>query len=50
LTELRAYRKAHGTEAAAAHFGITGSRLRQLLPAEKPKPIVNSVFAMAKKR
>jgi len=36
LAELRAYRDEHGTRAAAERFGISESRIRQLLPAEKP--------------
>jgi hypothetical protein len=38
LAELTAYRKQHGTKAAAAHFGIGESRIRQLLPREKTVP------------
>ena len=32
---LADYREKHGTEAAAKHFGITGARVRKLLPGEK---------------
>lgn len=35
LRELADYREKHGTEAAATHFGITGARVRKLLPGEK---------------
>lgn len=38
LTALKAYRDAHGTKATAAHFGIHASRVRQLLPGDKPRP------------
>jgi hypothetical protein len=34
--ELRDYRDAHGTKAAARKFGISEARIRQLLPTEKP--------------
>ena len=36
LAALKAFRADHGTSAAAKHFGITASRVRQLLPAAKP--------------
>jgi hypothetical protein len=35
---LRAFRKAHGTKAAALEFGISQQRIRQLLPEESAKP------------
>jgi hypothetical protein len=34
LDELAAYRKKHGTKAAAEHFGISVGRVRQLLPSK----------------
>lgn len=37
LAELRQYRRDHGTKAAAAHFGISESRVRQKLPGAKPQ-------------
>lgn len=43
--ELRAYREAHGTKAAAAHFGITEGRVRQLLPGEPARPVAASPWA-----
>jgi hypothetical protein len=36
LAALRDYRDKHGTKAAARQFGISESRVRQLLPTEKP--------------
>jgi hypothetical protein len=41
---LQSYRAQHGTKAAAAHFGISPARVRQLLPTEPPKSMGNSVF------
>lgn len=35
LSELASYRKLHGTKKAADHFGISGARVRSLLPREK---------------
>lgn len=35
--ELSKYRKAHGTKAAAEHFGISTGLIRQLLPGEASK-------------
>ncbi len=37
LTELKTYRDAHGTKKAAERYGISGSRVRALLPSEKPR-------------
>ncbi len=37
LAELKAYRDVHGTKQAASHFHISESRVRVLLPGEKPK-------------
>jgi hypothetical protein len=37
LAELREIRDKHGTKAAAQRFGITTARVRQLLPAQKPR-------------
>jgi len=37
LAELRELRDKHGTKAAAQRFGITEARVRQLLPAQKPR-------------
>jgi len=44
LQELRAYRAANGTKAAAEHFGISTSRVRELLPGDKPKQTGYSAF------
>jgi hypothetical protein len=41
LSELAAYRDRHGAKAAAAHFGISTGRIRQLLPG---KPAGHSAF------
>lgn len=38
LAALKAYRDAHGTKATALHFGIHASRVRQLLPGDRPRP------------
>ncbi|MCZ2103089.1 MAG: hypothetical protein OZ923_03200 [Comamonadaceae bacterium] len=43
--KLASYRKKHGTKAAAEHYGISGARIRELLPkepkeAKKPKKAV----------
>lgn len=37
LEELSAYRKTHGTKKAAAFFRVSESRVRALLPSEKPQ-------------
>jgi hypothetical protein len=37
LAELRDFRDKHGAKAAARQFGITTARIRQLLPAQKPR-------------
>ena len=44
VAELAAHRKAHGTKAAAAHFGISAQRIRELLPKPKPAEAGYSVF------
>ena len=44
LAKLTAYRHENGTRKAAAHFGITEQRIRQLLPRKKPTPNGYSVF------
>lgn len=44
LTELKTYRKKHGTKKAAEKFGITEQRIRQLLPGDKPQPKGYSAF------
>ncbi len=44
LEELRAFRDQHGTKKAAHHFGVTGARVRQLLPTGKSAPKGHSVF------
>ena len=44
MAELSAYRATHGTKAAAEHFGVSTSRVRQLLPSEKPAPKGYSAF------
>lgn len=44
LDELRAYRRAHGTQRAAEHFGVSASRVRQLLPSGKPATKGYSAF------
>lgn len=38
LAELRTYREQHSTKEAAEHFGISTSRVRALLPSDKPPP------------
>lgn len=42
---LHAYREEHGTKAAAEHFGIAQSRVRQLLPREHAKAAKPDVWA-----
>ena len=37
LAELKAYREAHTMPETAERFGISGARIRELLPSEKPK-------------
>lgn len=37
LSELRTYRDGHTMPETAKHFGISGARIRQLLPTKKPK-------------
>jgi hypothetical protein len=44
LEELSAYRDKHGTKAAAEHFGVTTSRVRELLPTGKPATKGYSAF------
>lgn len=44
MAELSAYRATHGTKAAAEHFGVSATRVRQLLPSEKPAPKGYSAF------
>ena len=44
LAELRAYRDEHGTKKAAEHFRISGARVRELLPSDKPKQKGYSAF------
>lgn len=44
LKELADYRSTHGTKATAEKFSITETRVRQLLPGEKPKPKGYSAF------
>ena len=44
LAELRAYRDKQGTKKAAEHFGISGARIRKLLPSDKPKQKGYSAF------
>lgn len=44
LEELRAYRGMHGTKKAAAQFGVAESRVRALLPGDKPAPKGFSAF------
>jgi hypothetical protein len=36
LAELRAYRDLHGTKAASEEFGVSRSRISQLVPTKKP--------------
>ena len=43
--ELSDYREAHGTEAAAEKYNISGSRVRQLLPKKKAQPKGYSAFS-----
>lgn len=45
LAALRVYREKHGPAAAAAHFGISTSRIRQLLPGDSVKPAAASPWA-----
>lgn len=42
--ELKAYRAKHGTKAAGEHFGIAGSRVRELDPGGKSKAKGYSAF------
>jgi hypothetical protein len=49
LAELRAFRDEHGTKAAAKKFGISASRVRQLLQKEPPSQIASALL-MPKKR
>lgn len=44
LAEVKAYRDKHGTSQAAKHYGITTTRIRALLPGEKPRPQGYSAF------
>ncbi len=44
LDTLREYRAAHGTKGAAAKYGISEQRIRELLPGEKPAPRGYSAF------
>lgn len=44
LEQLRAYRETHGTKKAAKHFRISTSRVRALLPGNKPAPKGYSAF------
>lgn len=44
LDDLGRYREAHGTKAAAEKFGISDSRVRELLPREKSAPKGYSAF------
>lgn len=51
LKRLAQYRKTHGTKAAAQEFGISQSRVRQLLPTNKTKlPTANAPFGTKKRR
>lgn len=44
LAEVKAYRDAHGTNATALHFGISGALIRQKLPGQKTAQGGHSVF------
>jgi hypothetical protein len=44
LAEMKAYREKHGTKKAAVHYQVSESRIRKLLPSDKPKPKGYSVF------
>lgn len=44
LADLAADRESLGTEAAAKKHGISGSRLRKLLPKPEPTPTANNPF------
>lgn len=44
LEELHAYRAAHGTKKAAEWAGVSTSRVRALLPGDKPQPRGYSAF------
>ena len=44
VAELAAHRKAHGTKAAAAHFGVSAQRIRELLPKPKPAKAAYSIL------
>jgi hypothetical protein len=44
LSNLATYRDKYGTEKAAKKYGITGARVRKLLPGEKPKKRAYSAF------
>lgn len=49
LEELRTYRKAHGTKAAAEWARISEARVRELLPGDKPAPNGYSAFTQRRK-
>lgn len=49
VAELRAYREVHTESETAKQFGISGARIRQLLPTGKPQKKPYSVFTHHKK-
>ena len=44
LAEVKAYREKYGTKKAAAHYQVSESRIRKLLPGDKPKQKGYSAF------
>lgn len=50
LRELAAKRKELGTAGAAKYFGITTTRVRQLLPQEKPTPTPSNPFNLGRRK
>ncbi len=44
LAEVEAYREKYGTKKAAAHYQVSESRIRKLLPGDKPKQKGYSAF------
>jgi hypothetical protein len=49
LEQLRSYREKHGTSAAAKQFGVSDTRVRDLLPGDKSEPKGHSVFNLRRK-
>jgi len=49
LAELKTYRAQHGTKAAGEKYGITDTRIRALLPGDKPQQQGYSAFTQRPK-